>query len=113
MDYIGWLAPDGTLIECKDHAHLDEARNILKHFDIVNDDGRPDQVLIDKGWIRISLMTYGDTGLTFWGTTHITPLQRMMLETIANQEKEVFSKKGLQFLKDCNIYEWLRKEEEK
>lgn len=105
MDYIGWLAPDGSLIECKDHAHLDEARSILKHFGIANDDWRPDQVLINRGWIRISLMTYGDTGLTFWGSDHITPFQRMALETIANQEREAFSKKGLQFLKDCNIIE--------
>lgn len=113
MDYIGWLAPDGSLLECKDHAHLDMARTLVEHFGIDNHDQRPDQALINRGWIRISLMTYGDTGLTFWGTTHITPLQRMALETIANQEKEVFSKKGLQFLQDCNIYEWLRKEEEK
>lgn len=103
MDCIGWLSPQGELIACKGHAHMDMARKIATDMGIDGYTSRMDDVLLNRNWIRISLITYGDCGLSFWVNTNPTEIQRSFLLNIYNERYDQISHKGMETLTRLNI----------
>lgn len=63
MDYIGWLTPKAELIKCNAYGHLDTARCLVKEFGYPVNDKSFDDVLLENGWIRISMQTFYDKGI--------------------------------------------------
>lgn len=101
--YVGWLSPSGELVKCDGYAHLDMARRITKALNIYNEDEQADDTLLRYGWVRISRITFGDEGLTFWLPLRITPYQRSFLRDIANDMDETISEHGQRIILELCI----------
>ena len=103
MDRIGWLTPSAELVKCQGYSHLDAARRIVKDLHIEDDKRQPDDILIAKGWIRISRFTLNDRGLAFWMPKYPTVYQREFLRAVFNDDPTDISKIGLERLMEFGI----------
>ena len=84
MNYIGWISPNGELIRCDGYAHVAMAMDIVKKL-YPNAAGQADDVLLSRGWMRISRLTYGvDIGLIFF-----LPQYPSVLNLLAGSELKI------------------------
>jgi len=103
MDYIGWLTPKAELIKCNQYGHLDTARCLVKEFGYPINDRPFDDILLDNGWIRISMQTFYDKGYMIWLPKHITAYQQDFLDDMLDHvydklckvAKEVLEMRGV------------------
>jgi len=82
MKFIGWLTPKADLIKCNEYGHLDTARHLVKEFNYPTNNKQFDEVLLDNGWIRISMQTFFDKGYMIWLPKHITAYQHDFLDNM-------------------------------
>ena len=102
--YIGWLSADGELVKCDGHAHLAVALKIAKRLYGSNDEARPDDVLLQHGWLRISRLIYGeDNGIIFFTPKVMSEVQRSFLRDLFDDDAKAISRKGLYILCKNNI----------
>ena len=103
MNYIGWISPNGELIRCDGYAHVAMAMDIVKKL-YPNAAGQADDVLLSRGWMRISRLTYGtDIGLIFFLPQYPSEYQLSILRDIYEDSPKEISQKGLKILSQWNI----------
>ena len=104
MYNTGWLTPAGELIKCDGYAHLDMAREIIKHFNLFQKEGeQPDDTLLRLGWVRISKLTLCDVGYAFWMPRFPTTAQRDYLTRLNEEYHDFISETGLDALREYGI----------
>ena len=68
MNYIGWLAPDGTHFNCSRYEHGDLAVKLLEEYYRINTYEMKslvcDDMLINMGWCRIGFSSFISHGYT-------------------------------------------------
>lgn len=102
MSCIGWLSATGELVKCDGHAHVTVATDIArKMYGYTN--SRPDEILLQHGWTRISRMTYGDLGLIFFLPRIISEYQLDFLRRVFDDNAKMISQKGLDILYNNHI----------
>ena len=106
MSYTGWLSPTADLIKCDGHAHVVKAMELAKAlYNHPKENSRPDETLLQHGWVRISKMTYNDEGLAFHLPPWLSESQREFLESIYNNDPSAISQKGMRALRALHIAE--------
>ena len=104
MDCIGWLSPQGELIKCNEHGHLDTAAHLAKRLGINSSQMNADEALRNCGWVRISKMIYGDCGISFFHPRFLTEPQKDFLRDIYFSDVNI-SRQGMETLKYFDIVE--------
>lgn len=70
----GWLSPTGEWFPCPVYDHIYWARKLS------GEDRRADDVLINRGWVKISITQLGRREWRiYWGRQHLTPEQKQFL----------------------------------
>lgn len=105
MEFTGWLTPSGELIKCDGYAHVDKARKIAKELGIYKEDEKPDETLLENGWVRISRLTFLDHGLNFWAYGRMTTIQRQFLRTMFNYDPTALAHRCIENLYAYGIIE--------
>lgn len=75
---LGWLSPEGELVECRHFDHLSVARDILDSVHVSYD--HPDDKLLELGWAHITISVLIKRELViFWGK-FLTEAQKKFLK---------------------------------
>ena len=70
----GWLSPTGEWFPCPVYDHIYWARKLS------GEDRRADDVLISRGWVKISITQLGRREWRiYWGRQHLTSEQKQFL----------------------------------
>lgn len=108
MNYIGWLAPDGTHFECNKYEHDILTRKILNQYykidtrktDIID----CDDALFNRGWCRIgyqSILSRGYVIQTKW--RYITDAQKSFIQNMFFDVGERMTRRTIENLLDYDI----------
>lgn len=86
MDYkTGWLAPDGTFFPCETYEHIYWAREIVEKYHYQSMSEPADEILMNKGWVQISIsMLLGHKFVIYWDK-HLTDYQKNFLKPYFEQ----------------------------
>ena len=89
--YTGWLAPDGTFFPCELYEHISTAYELLDRLHLESDTEKdlfaPDNVLLDRGWIHISLSLMGQREWQIFGKKGATEEQKVFLRPYFDLER--------------------------
>ncbi len=108
MNYIGWLAPDGTHFECNRYGHDNLTSILLKDYYRISSDqlsviGRED-TLYNRGWCRIgfqSMLSYGYSIQAKW--KYLTEEQKSFIRAMYFDVGEKMSEHTIANLIDYDI----------
>ena len=102
----GWLSPSGEFIECEPRNHLSIADDIAQNLNISNADCCSDDVLLEHGWIRISILSFFERGFCF---SHLKETasenQRIFLRDFYERNRDWISPQGMKDLYYLGIKE--------
>ncbi len=110
MDYIGWLAHDGTHFPCNRYGHGELAIKLLKDFYNINTEGMKalvcDDMLIDFGWCRIGFSSFLSHGYTIQANwPMLSENQKAFIKEMYFNVKSFITEETINFLKDYGIIE--------
>ena len=99
---LGWLSPEGEIIECESMEHLRVAKNLIEMRYHELEDCAPDEYLMNHGWAHLTrYCMISHEFLVFWKYgSHLTNAQREFLRPIVKDNWEWFSKSSKLDLKD-------------
>lgn len=66
---LGWLSPDGKLIECGSYEHISIAHDLVKQYKYATEilNRKPDDdVLVDNGWVHIGISSFDHKYVVWW-----------------------------------------------
>ena len=102
----GWLSPSGEFIECEPRDHLSVADGIAQNLDIYDDDCNSDDVLLEFGWIRISILEFLEYGFVFYFVKdNASENQRLFLRDFYDKHREWISQQGMRDLYYLGVIE--------
>ena len=102
----GWLSPSGEFIECEPRDHLSVADDIAQNLDIYDDDCNSDDVLLEFGWIRISILEFFERGFHFpFVKENASENQRLFLHDFYDKHREGISQQGMKDLYYLGVIE--------
>ena len=82
----GWLGPDGTFVQCNTMEHIAVARNLVEKFGYQDFDISCDEVLMNHGWVHITIsMLFGHEFHIYWAK-HLTEVQKQFLRPYFEQD---------------------------
>lgn len=76
---FGWLAPDGSFVECGSYEHVSIARDLVKKFYPDDPNYHWDDILLAKGWVHIGISAF-DHEYVFWWNKFLTEPQKAFLK---------------------------------
>jgi len=71
---LGWLSPDGKLVECGSYEHMSVARDLVDKHKYVRPllERKPDDdILIDNGWAHIGISALEHRYVIWWNQRRI------------------------------------------
>lgn len=77
---LGWLSPTGEFIEVNYFEHLRIAQEIVLKYYKINIDNVPDDFLMDRGWVHITINTTADHTIHIFYNKYLTESQRYFLK---------------------------------
>ena len=103
----GWLSPTAEFVECEVWEHDEKAATIVVKLGLydANKGGIPDEILIESGWIRVSMLTFVDFGLMFRYPFRgfITEDQKRYLRGVFEKDRGIISKDGFRGLYEMGV----------
>lgn len=87
----GWLSPTGEFTSCPSYAHMQTSREIAKKLGLLKREYRPDDDLIDAGYVYIGIGSFFHHGwLINWEFHHsLTPEQKSFLKPYFEDEEYI------------------------
>lgn len=86
--YLGWLSPEGELICCNAYDHVSKAESIVEELGIdTHLVAHKDELLLRKGWAKISLSWYGDHGYNILWYKFLTGKQKAVIKPYIDGER--------------------------
>ena len=76
---LGWLAPDGSFLECGCFEHVSVAKELVEKFYPNEPSNHYDDVLLDKGWVHIGISAI-DHDYYFWWNNFLTEPQKQFMK---------------------------------
>ena len=76
---LGWLAPDGSFLECGCFEHVSVAKELVEKFYPNEPSSHYDDVLLDKGWVHIGISAI-DHDYYFWWNKFLTEPQKQFMK---------------------------------
>ena len=103
--FTGWLSPDAEFIECEWWEHEIIAEDIANKLGIRDENIPSDELLIEHGWIRISMLTTIDIGMVFGKSWRhfATDQQKIYLRKIFDEDKSIISPNGFDDLYQLGV----------
>lgn len=80
---LGWLSPEGEFIQCQHYDHTSVANDILNRLDNRTSYfqyHRPDDKLLELGWVHISIDILGKRELVIYWNKFLTEIQKEFLK---------------------------------
>lgn len=114
MDYIGWLAPDGTHFNCDRYGHDALSRKLIKEYCKVNVQTLGtlvcDDTLIDMGWCRIGFSTFLSHGYSIQANwNRLTDSQKSFIRDMYFEIGNKMTENTINDLKDYEIIDSFEK----
>ena len=84
MIKTGWLSPTGEWFPCEVYDHIFVARRLS------GEDHRADDILINRGWVKISISQWPTKRWSIWWRHfYLTPEQKQFLEPYFAPDSEL------------------------
>lgn len=102
----GWLSPSGEFIECEPRDHLGVADDIAQSLNIYDNNYNSDDVLLEYGWIRISILSFFEHGFHFsFIKDNASESQRLFLHDFYDKHRDFISQQGMKDLYYLGVIE--------
>ena len=85
----GWLDTNGKLYPCKSYEHIGLADVLLKDYGFNNNNHRPDETLLNNGWVKITITRTLGLSYKAYSYKPMTELQKQFLKPYVDNEYDL------------------------
>ena len=83
---LQWLSPEGKTYPCSYMEHISTAYELAKSYKDYDRDSRPDEFLMERNWIHITMSCFFGHGYNILYYEHPTPEQIRYLKPLLEDE---------------------------
>jgi len=117
MNYIGWLAPDGTHFNCDIYGHEELSVKLLQEYYKVESSNlkvyERDDALFNKGWCRIGFQSFIDHGYVIQARwRYLTEEQKSFIQNMYFDVGNQMTNQTLDDIKYYNIIDEINKQDQ-
>ena len=105
MKKLGWLSPTGELLECNAYDHIVLADYLVNKLNYTSVDYNSNEdLLLDMGWVQISICALTHRYAIWWAHSHIlTREQKDFLNTYFENRDSVLAGSYMQWERDNDL----------
>lgn len=83
---LGWLSPTGEMIEADYMQHYSTAMDLCDRYYSLHDNPEADDILMERGWVHITMTTLIEHGYMILWHNHLTASQKHYLKPLVEAD---------------------------